>query len=116
MARIGSVVLGVGLVVLWIMGLNQGATQWLTWMVGLSGLVSFVIAALVPAGQGEPSSVSPAVVGLALVGLWLFGLGLRATPWLSWLAFVFGCAYLAVGTLAASRTRHLHFGHHHRTA
>jgi hypothetical protein len=110
MARIGSVVLGLGLVVLWIMGLNQGATQWLTWMVGLSGLVSFVVAALLPAGQGEPSSATPGVIGLALLGLWLFGLGLHATAWLSWLAFVFGCAYLIVATLSVTGTRRLY--HH----
>src|SRR5689334_20122293 len=40
MARFGSVALGAVLVVLWIVGLNQGATMWLTWLLGIAGLTA----------------------------------------------------------------------------
>jgi len=109
MARIGSVILGVGLVVLWIVGMNHGATSWLTWMNGIAGLVSFVIAALAPGEPGRASSFGPAVIGFGLVGLWIVGLATHATGWLIWWTFAFACAYFitAIGSSAPlPRLRH----------
>ncbi len=63
MTRFGSVVLGAGLVVLWIIGLNQGATMWLTWLLGLAGLTSIVVAAMLPAEHGREGAKPPALVG-----------------------------------------------------
>jgi hypothetical protein len=96
MARVGSVVLGVGLVVLWIVGMNHFATAWLTWMDGMAGLISFVIAALIPGETGRSSAGAPSVVGVGLVALWLVALGTDATNWLAWWTLGFGCAYLLV--------------------
>lgn len=102
MARIGSVILGVGLVILWIVGMNHSATAWLTWMVGLTGLVSFIIAGLAPAESGHAGTGAPGVVGGALIVLWLLGLGLHATGWLNWWTFVFGCGGLALAVTSMS--------------
>src|SRR5437763_286623 len=63
MARFGSVVLGAGLVVLWIVGLNQGATMWLTWLLGLAGLTSIVLASMLPAEHGREGAKPPALAG-----------------------------------------------------
>jgi len=102
MARVGAVVLGVGLVVLWIVGMSHSATPWLTWMVGLAGLVSFVVATLVPSEPGRAAAGGPGVIGFALVGFWIVGLAARSTEWLTWWAFGFGCLYIVVAIASAS--------------
>jgi hypothetical protein len=113
MARIGSVILGVGLVILWIVGMNHGATTWLTWMDGLAGLVFFIIAGLATAEAGRGGAGAPVVVGFALIVFWLVGLGVRATSWLSWWTFVFGCAGLTLAIVSMSHLRGLHHQQHH---
>jgi hypothetical protein len=109
MARVGAVILGVGLVVLWIVGMNHTATAWLTWMNGIAGLVSFVVAALAPSEEGRASAGGPGVIGFALVGFWIIALATHATEWLSWWTFGFGCAYIIVAMASTSpvpRLRH----------
>jgi len=96
MARVGAVILGVGLVVLWIVGMNHTATAWLTWMDGMAGLISFVIASLAPSEPGRASAGGPGVIGFGLIGLWIVARVTHATEWLTWWTFGFGCAYLIV--------------------
>ena len=79
MARFGSVVLGAGLVVLWIVGLNQGATMWLTWLLGLAGLTSIVLASMLPAEHGREGAKPPAIAGFVLFAVWILAVASRAT-------------------------------------
>ena len=110
MARVGAVILGVGLVVLWIVGVNHAATSWLTWMDGLAGLVSFVVAALAPSEPGRASAGGPGVIGFALIGLWIVGMATRATGWLTWWTFAFGCAYVVVAMASMRPSPQLRHG------
>lgn len=103
MARFGSVVLGAALVVLWIIGLNQGATMWLTWLLGVAGLTAIVVAAMLPAEHGREGAKPPAMVGFGLFALWILAVASRATPWLTWWTFSLGVAHLAI---AAVQIRH----------
>jgi hypothetical protein len=103
MARFGSVVLGAALVVLWIIGLNQGATMWLTWLLGIAGLTAIVVAAMLPAEHGREGAKPPAMVGFALFALWILAVASRATPWLTWGTFALGVGHLAI---AAAEIRH----------
>jgi hypothetical protein len=106
MTRFGSVVLGAGLVVLWIIGLNQGATMWLTWLLGLAGLTSIVVAAMLPAEHGREGAKPPALVGFSLFALWILAVASRATPWLTWWTFALGVAHLAIATVEIRQTAH----------
>jgi hypothetical protein len=99
MARFGSVVLGAGLVVLWIVGLNQGATMWLTWLLGLAGLTSIVLASMLPAEHGREGAKPPALAGFVLFAVWLLAVASRATAWLTWWTFALGVAHLVIAAL-----------------
>jgi hypothetical protein len=109
MARVGSVILGAGLVVLWIVGLNQGATMWLTWLLGIAGLTSIVIAAMLPAPHGREGAKPPAGVGFVLFAFWILAVATHATAWLTWWTFAFGLGYLGIAAIEARQSGgHLH--------
>jgi hypothetical protein len=93
--------LGLGLAVLWVMGMSEDATVWLTWADAAVALLVLIATGLVPARTG--SLAAGAVLGLAaalLVALWITGLATGATPWLAWWDLVFaalvGLAAVAV--------------------
>jgi hypothetical protein len=102
-----SLILAVGLVILWLVGLSQHATAWLTWLNGLGALVGFAIAAgAVPRlerGVGSGGSIALAI-GLGV--LWIIGLAEHRETWLVWWTFAFACAYFLLGIgSGASTTR-----------
>jgi len=106
MVRGSSIVLGAGLIVLWLVGLANHATPWLTWLTALGGLSAFGIAAAVsPArantrhGFAMPVG-APIGLAIALFLLWIVALSVGATGWLAWWTFTFGCAFLILGLLA----------------
>src|ERR1041385_4416314 len=41
MTRGTSIVLGAGLIIVWLVGLGNGATSWLTWLDGVAALCAF---------------------------------------------------------------------------
>ena len=93
-----SLFLGIGLVILWVCGIHQHGTVWLTWLDGLCAVGGLIIAA--NNGEGK-ERLTVASYTLALAGglglLWLVGLATRREAWLTWWTFAFGCAYLALG-------------------
>ena len=97
-----SIVLGLGLIILWIAGLSAHAVGWLTWLDGLVGLLAIV------AGFGVLRLATRAGVatsgGLAfgLVILWIIGLAAGGTLWLAWWTFAFACAFLALAAASMS--------------
>jgi hypothetical protein len=106
MARFGSVVLGAGLAALWIVGLNQGATMWLTWLLGLAGLTSIVVASMLPAEHGREGAKPPAMAGFALFVVWILAIASRATPWLTWWTLALGVAHLVIAALEVRQPAH----------
>ena len=105
MVRGVSIVLGIGLTLLWLVGLNQHATAWLTWFDGVGALVAFGIAGAVR-GRAAGPSVGGGPIGLSigLFVLWIVGLIQRSDLWLTWWTFAFACGFLIVGGLAAMET------------
>ncbi len=92
-ARRFAGLLGTGLAFLWAVGWSTGATGWLVWTDLAAALVTF--GGLGPASiEDFPGVATWPCVGLVLVAAWLFGLALHATPWLLWLNFALGCAYV----------------------
>lgn len=111
MSRVNAIVLGIGLAVLWIVGLALNATPWLTWLNGVAALCSFGIAALVaPDTPAARQSVPPILAALGLFAMWIIGLATRSTEWLVWLTFVAGCAYVldAVAIVGQEREPTMH--------
>jgi len=101
-----SLILAVGLIILWLVGLSQHATPWLTWLDGLGALFGFAIAggaAVVMARHvGSAASI---VLGIGLGVLWIIGLAEHREGWLVWWTFAFACAYLVLGIADALAPR-----------
>jgi hypothetical protein len=98
MVRGVSIALGIGLVILFIVGLGRHATPWLTWLDGLAALFAFVLAgagaATVATALGG-GGVFALAIGLGV--LWIIGLSTHAVVWLTWFTFAFACGFLLLG-------------------
>lgn len=104
MVRATSIVLGVGLMLLWLIGLGQRATPWLTWLVGVGGMGAFAVAAVVSPRRNSLAALvaSPMAVGIGLVVLWIIGVSVGATGWVAWWAFAFACTFFLLALVATS--------------
>ncbi len=110
MLRPISVVLGLGLIGLWLAGSFLHASRWLTWLDGVAGVVAlFGAAALVEFQSG--GTVGSGLLALGLFVIWSVGLSTGATLWLSWFTLAFACAFFIVAAASASSG----LGPHHRT-
>lgn len=98
MVRGISLVLAIGLVVLWILGLSQHATGWMTWLDGLGALIGFAIAGGVTSELSRTAAATgPVALAIGLGVLWIIGLATNASLWLTWWTFAFAVAFLLVG-------------------
>jgi len=105
MVRGTSIVLGIGLVLLWIVGLSNHASAWLTWLDGLAALCAFgVAAAAVPEGAGV-TAASPLGLSVGLYVLWIIGLAMHVETWLAWWTFAFATGFLLLGLFSGASTR-----------
>jgi hypothetical protein len=100
MIPIISIALSMGLVVLWVAGLCQEATRWLTWLMLVAGVIAFGGSSRFDesprAGVGGWGALS---AGLFL--LWIIALSTHATGWLAWATFFAGCACALLAAQAA---------------
>ncbi len=110
MLRGTSIALGIGLVILWLVGLSDHATLWLTWLDGLAGLAAFGVAAVASDQATGGATVTmartaggPLGISLGLYILWIIGLATHAERWLTWWTFAFACAFLIFGFLGSSQ-------------
>lgn len=94
--RTGMILLGIGLGLLWLVGLGYQATPWLTWGNLVAALLSLGTG-LLPNSAVSALKASPFTLGGLLVVLWIVGLASGASLWLTWWTFVFGVAYLLFG-------------------
>ncbi len=105
MVRGISIALGIGLIILWITGLSQHATAWLTWLDGIAGLCAFGIAGVIRPGVAGSLAASPIALSVGLFVLWIIALAIGASGWLSWWTFVFACAFLLLGIAGGASLR-----------
>lgn len=104
MVRGISIILGIGLLVLWIAGITSpDAARWLAWLDLLAGLCAFIVAGAVgSAGARERRSGGPIGLAVALFVFWIFGLVTSPVVWLPWWNFGFACAFLFLGVFGGS--------------
>lgn len=110
MVRTWSIILGIGLIILGIAGLNTAAGgPWIAWLDILGGLMSFFVAASArPAvtavsTQRYPNAGGVLFLSLGLFAMWIIGVVTKSvTPTLAWWNFGFACVY---GLLAITAYR-----------
>ena len=113
MLRIFPALIGLGLAVLWIVGMSVDAAVWLTWCAGIAAALAFATVGIIPDRNGSVwAALCLGGITAGLFALWIIGLATHATPWLTWWTFVAGClAALAAfgagmqGAIDALRTR-----------
>jgi hypothetical protein len=110
MVRGTSIALGIGLAILWIVGLSNHAAMWLTWLDGLAALCAFGVAsAAVPdVTRSTAVTASPIVLATGLFVLWIIGLAVHAEGWLAWWTFAFACGFLLLGLFSGTTTTTRH--------
>lgn len=89
MLRVFPGFIGAGLTAMWVIGLSQDASVWLTWLVGIAAALSFATVGLIPEKRGSLWAAGClALLSGGLGVMWIVGLAVHATPWLTWWTFV----------------------------
>lgn len=115
MLRAGTLALGSGLLLLWLIGMFDDAAPWLYWADGCLGALSIAVAGLVLGRRGVLSDLlSLGGLAVALLLCSIPGLLAPSMDWLSGWTFVFalghgglGMARLLVAVLQPERTPRL---------
>ena len=117
MVRKSSFVIGLGLALLWAIGLGLNGHATMLWFNAVAAIVAFGIAGLVDEREHNPANAfGPGLLGLGLAVLWVVGVASHEPRWVSWLNFLFAIACFAVAIMAVSgRQVHIH-GHRHARA
>jgi hypothetical protein len=108
MVRKSSYVIGLGLALLWVIGLGVNRHATLLWFDAVAAIIAFGIGSLVDeTGEHNPANAfGPAMLGLGLAALWIVGIASSQPAWVAWLNFPFAVACLAVAVTAVG-TRHV---------
>jgi hypothetical protein len=104
MVRTGSLVVGIGLAIVWVSGLWHHTAGWLTWLNGIAALCALGIAT---ASTARTSALGGGAIalGAALFVAWLVGISDNAPSWLVWATFAFACISLIVGVAGVASDR-----------
>ena len=102
MVRRSSLIIGVGLALLWAIGLGLDRHASLLWFDAVAAVIAFGIAGLVQDEHNPASSFGPAMLGLGLAALWIVGIASRQPTWAVWAQLPFAVACLAVAAMTAS--------------
>ena len=107
MVRRSSFIIGLGLALLWWIGLSLNSSATLLWFDAIGAVVAFAIGGLVD-DTVEPNpayAFGPGMLGLGLAAVWIVGIATRQPIWVSWFNFLFAVACLAVAVMALGRGR-----------
>src|ERR1700722_16549841 len=99
MTKSMTVLMGVGLAVLWLAGLGSPTSvAWVTWLDFVAGLWAFGIVAggRINFRIGERAD-SAIALSVGLFAIWIVGLTTIAPGWQSWWNFGFACGFLVTG-------------------
>ncbi len=95
MVRVTSVILGIGLVILWLAGLSSSAVPgWLCWLDLVAAIGAFVVAGIAaPEAPLRERATGPAVESLGLFALWIIALATVGNIAMAWWNFGFAVAF-----------------------
>jgi len=101
MLRASLTALGFSLLLLFVVGVVDDATWWLTWADGVAGVLTLLLVAVTrPRSSPIAASIGPGLLGLALAALFIVGLGTHASAWLVWFTAAFAAGQLLFAAFA----------------
>jgi hypothetical protein len=107
MVRKSTFAIGLGLAVLWWLGLSQDQSARILWFDAIAAVLSFGIGGLIDEPSDVGSTVGAAtacaVMSVGLGALWIIGMSVRQPAWANWFNFLFAVAYMATAVMAVSR-------------
>lgn len=107
MVRRSSFIIGLGLALLWWIGLSLNHNATLLWFDAVGAVLAFGIGGLVDdTVERKPSyALGPAMLGLGLAVVWIAGMASSQPRWVPWFNLLFAVASLAVAVRAAAAGR-----------
>lgn len=107
MVRKSSYIIGLGLALLWWIGLSRDPSAQLLWFDAVGAVIAFAIGGLVDdtVERNPANAFGPAVLGLGLTAVWIAGLALDQPAWAAWLNLPFAIASLTVAVMALGAGR-----------
>jgi hypothetical protein len=113
MVRRSLFIIGLGLALLWWIGLSLNHSAGLLWFDAVGAVLAFGIAGLVDdTVESKPSyAFGPALLGLGLGLVWIAGMTSGQPVWAAWLNFLFAIACLTVAVMAAGAGRRYQLAH-----
>ncbi len=107
MVRKSSYVIGLGLALLWWIGLSVDHSATLLWFDAVGAVVAFAIGGLVDdtLEHNPGNAFGPALLGLGLAAVWIIGIATHQPRWATWVQVPFAVACLAVAVLTVSARR-----------
>jgi hypothetical protein len=107
MVRRGSFLIGLGLALLWWIGLILHSSATMLWFDAVGAVIAFAIGGLVDDSY-EPNpanALAPSLLGLGLAVVWIAALVSRQPWWVAWFNFLFAAACFAVAILSLGARR-----------
>jgi len=103
MVRRSSFVIGLGLALLWGIGLRLSPHASMLWFDAVAAVIAFSIAVLVDdtVEHDAGNALAPALLGLGLAALWIVGIASRQPAWIAWVQLPFAVACLGVAVMTA---------------
>lgn len=108
MIRYFCIVLGIGLVVMWIAGLStDDSPAWMNWLDLVAGIGAFIIAGAVNEIRASRYHlvIGPVLLASGLILLWIAGLSTNASFAMSWWNFAFGVAFAVLAIFGGTQRR-----------
>jgi hypothetical protein len=107
MVRRGSFLIGLGLALLWWIGLSLNHSATLLWFDALGAVVAFGIGGLVDdtVERKPANALGPTVLALGLAIVWIVALVSRQPAWVAWFNFLFAAASATVAVLTLGGRR-----------
>lgn len=101
MLRASLVALGVSMLLIWMVGIVNHSTDWMTWLDGIAGVLTLWLVPVTRPRLGPAAvSIGPNLIGLGLLAMFIVGIATGASSWLTWFTFAAACSYLMFGGFA----------------
>jgi hypothetical protein len=95
MMRACLAALGLSLALLWLVGVVDGSTVWMTWLDGTAAVLTFWLIPVTGNDSGPIQvAIGPVLIGALLLAGFAGGLVTRASGWLTWFTLAFAGGYL----------------------